>query len=81
LATNSPSRFAWRQPASFQKSHFKAKWAQGGALVVAAGDVAVRQAHADAVTVEQDAGGVLWIVEEQQAGGAAGATSTSISTV
>ncbi len=44
----------------------------GCALMLAAGGVAVGQAHADAVAVEQDAGGVLGIVEEQQAGGAAG---------
>lgn len=44
----------------------------GRAVLVAVRDVAVRQAHADALAIEQDAGRVLGIVEEQQAGGAAG---------
>src|ERR1035438_1118227 len=42
------------------------------ALLLAAGDVAVGYAHADALAVQQDAGRVLGIVEKQQAGGAAG---------
>lgn len=49
--------------------------AQGGArcaLLLAAGDITAGQAHSDALAIEENAGSVLGIVEEQQAGGAAG---------
>src|ERR1035441_8616385 len=75
------SRFAGLLPALAGESEVEidflvvigdAQSGAGCALLLAAGDVAVGYAHADALAVQQDAGRVLGIVEKQQAGGAAG---------